>query len=73
MQDIPVDLIERLRNVGDAGAAESVADIARCLAMAKRYFEEYTGATLDTSGDSPEFKCLAAVDTALDRIRHPLP
>lgn len=71
MDSAPVDLIERLRKAGDDASADSVADVARCLAMMKRYFEEYTGAQIDESGDSPEAKCLAAVNEALGRIHRP--
>lgn len=71
MDAAPVDLIERLRQAGDDTAAETVTEITRCLAMMKRYFEEYTGAQVDGAGDTPEARCLAAVNAALARVRHP--
>jgi hypothetical protein len=71
MKAAPVDLIERLRHAGDHASAESVTEIARCLAMMKRYFEEYTGAQVDEARVTPEAKCLAAVNEALERVRHP--
>lgn len=70
MATTPVDLIERLRTAGDDASADTVADIARALAMVKRYFEELRGVVI--GGESPDSKCLEAVDEALDRIRHPL-
>jgi hypothetical protein len=70
MESTPVDLIERLRNAGDDPSADSVADIARSLAMVKRYLEEIRGVT--PGNDSPEGKCLEAVNFALERVKHPL-
>ena len=67
----PVDLIERLRNAGDQRSADTVVDLARTLAMVKRYFEEYTGAALDVQREGPEAKCLDAVEQALERVRRP--
>ena len=68
--DKPVDLIERLRGADDDAAADSVADIARALAIVKRYFEEIRVAA---PGDgSPEGHCLEAVNLALARVRRPL-
>lgn len=68
--DKPVDLIERLRAAGDDAAADSVTEIARALAMVKRYFEELRGVT--PGNDSPESKCLTAVDEALRCVKRPL-
>lgn len=68
--DKPVDLIERLRGADDDGSADSIADITRALAMVKRYFEEIRGVA--PGADSPEGKCLAAVNAALDRVKRPL-
>ena len=72
MQAKPVDLIERLRNAGDDGSADSIADIARSLALVKRYFEELTPTSKLASADSPEGKCLDAINAALGRIHRPL-
>lgn len=71
MDAVPVDLIERLHKAGDHAAAQTVTEITRCLAMMKRYFEEYTGAQIDETGETPEAKCLAAVNAALASVRHP--
>lgn len=70
MQPHPMDLIERLRAAGDHGAADSVTEIARSLALLKRYFEECTVAQA-AGADTPEAKCLAAVDDALERVHRP--
>jgi hypothetical protein len=70
MQPHPMDLIERLRAAGDNGAADSVTEIARSLALVKRYFEECTGAQAD-GADSAEAKCLAAVNDALECVHRP--